>query len=162
MARLRLGVVALVPSPTSLEIDGLRRACGDTTLDRVHPHLTLVPPVNVSVTRLPEALSHLRKAAAALRPFELILGPVATFSPDSPTIYLAVSGADGDGDALHRLRDVVFEPPLHRELSWPFVPHVTIADDAPPERIDAAVVALADYRVVDHRRRRAPAAGASG
>jgi 2'-5' RNA ligase len=147
MARVRLGVVVLVSGRTALEIDGLRRACGDAALGRVPPHVTLVPPVNVSVSRLPEALGLLRRAAAQTEPFELTLGPVTSFSPDTPTLYLAVGGADRDLEALQRLRDSVFEAPLHRELAWPFVPHVTIADDATDERIDAVVPALADYRV---------------
>ena len=108
--------------------------------------MTLVPPVNVSVARVPEALALLRRAAASTEPFELTLGPVTSFRPDSPTLYLAVGGNDPDLVALNRLRDAVFEAPLHRELAWPFVPHVTIADDASDERIDAALRALADYR----------------
>jgi 2'-5' RNA ligase len=35
-------------------------------------------------------------------------------------------------------------------LTLPFVPHVTLADDFEPDRIPAAVAALADY-VVDVR-----------
>jgi 2'-5' RNA ligase len=146
MARVRLGVVVLVPGTVASEVDGLRRACGDAALGRVPPHLTLVPPVNVSVSRIPEALSLLRKAAAATQPFDLTLGPVTSFSPDSPTLYLAVGGDDRDVASLHRVRDAVFAPPLHRELAWPFVAHVTIADDATRPRIDAAIRALSDYR----------------
>jgi GNAT superfamily N-acetyltransferase len=80
-----------------------------------------------------------------VRPFELALGPVTTFLPDNPTLYLAV---DGDADALHALhavRERVFRPPLERPLTWPFVAHVTLADDAPVSRIDAAVAALTSY-----------------
>ena len=80
--------------------------------------MTLVPPVNVSVARIPEALALLRRAAASTEPFELTLGPVTSFRPDSPTLYLAVGGDDPDVAALHRLRDAVFEAPLHRELAW--------------------------------------------
>jgi hypothetical protein len=58
-------------------------------------------------------------------------------------LYLAVGGSS---DTLQRLRDNVFVPPLARALTWPFVPHVTLADDMAAERIDAAIVALADYR----------------
>ena len=31
-------------------------------------------------------------------------------------------------------------------MTWSFVPHVTVADDAPPDRIEAAVEAMADWR----------------
>ena len=146
MARRRLGVVILVPGRAAAEIDGLRRACGDRALERVPPHVTLVPPVNVSETRLSEALARLRDAAARTSPFTLELGPVTSFVPDSPTLYLAVGGPADDVATLHALRDAIFVPPLHRELTWPFVPHVTLADEMAVDRIDAALAALADYR----------------
>lgn len=143
---MRLGVALLVPAPISHEIDGLRRACGDGALDRVPPHLTLVPPVNVSNSRLAEALSRVRSAVAEVDELVLELGPVATFLPDSPTLYLSVHGSDEQMAGLHRVRRVVFAPPLERPLAWPFVPHVTVADELAPERIDAALRALSDYR----------------
>ena len=143
MPRVRLGVALLLPPPLDAEIDGLRRALGDGTLGRIPAHLTLVPPVNVREDRLGEALAVLRKAAAATRPFEVTLGPPATFLPDNPTVHLAV---DGDAE-IRALRDGVFRGPLARPLTWPFVPHVTLADETRPDRIDAALAALADYRV---------------
>jgi len=42
----------------------------------------------------------------------------------------------------------VFVPPLERALTWPFVPHVTVADEMAHARIAAAVEALADARFV--------------
>lgn len=141
MGRVRLGVALLVPAPLDGEIDGMRRALGDGTLGRMPAHVTLVPPVNVREDRLGGALAVLRRAASATRPFRVTLGPPATFLPDSPTLYLQV---EGDVQAL---RDRVFVEPLARPLTWPFVPHVTLADEASPERIAGAVAALADYRV---------------
>src|SRR5439155_23711411 len=41
-----------------------------------------------------------------------------------------------------------FREPLARPLTWPFVPHVTIADEMEPARIEAAVAALRGYRAV--------------
>ena len=144
MARLRLGVALLVPSPVAEEIDGLRRAVGDRSLSRVPPHITLVPPVNVALADLGAALAVLRRAAASIRSrLTVTLGAPDTFLPANPVLYLPV----GDGaDAVHRLRERVWYPPLTRSLTWPFVPHVTLADDADPQRIGSAVAALADYR----------------
>lgn len=141
MGRVRLGVALLVPAPLDAEVDGLRRALGDGTLGRMPAHLTLVPPVNVREDRLGEALAVLRRAAAATRPLTLRLGPPATFLPDNPTLYLAVAGE------VQSLRDRVFVDPLARPLTWPFVPHVTLADEAEPDRIAAARQSLADYAV---------------
>jgi len=144
MPKRRLGVALLVPPPVDAEVDGLRRALGDPALGRIPAHLTLVPPVNVREDRMDDALGVLRQASAVVEPFALELGPVATFAPVNPVLYLDVGGGAG---AVHTLRDAVFTDPLSRPLTWPFVPHVTVADEAPPDRIEAAVVALAPYRV---------------
>lgn len=145
MPKRRLGVVLLIPPPWSHEIDGLRRAFGDGSLGRIPAHITLVPPVNVREDAVADALSVLRRAAAATRPFGVDLGPPATFLPVNPVAYLAV---DGDGaDEVHRLRDAVFRGPFERDLTWPFVPHATLADEADPDRIRAALGALRDYEV---------------
>jgi 2'-5' RNA ligase len=142
MPRQRLGVALLVPGPAAAEIDGLRRALGDGALGRIPAHLTLVPPVNVPVERVPEALAVMRAAGAATGgPLRLRLGPAATFQPVTPVVYLAVAG---DANRVVALRDHVFRPPLQRVLTHPFIPHVTLADDMAPERIRAAVAALAD------------------
>jgi 2'-5' RNA ligase len=134
-------VALLVPAPLDAEVDGLRRALGDGSLGRIPAHLTLVPPVNVREDRLGEALAVLRRAAAATRPFTLTLGPPATFLPGSPTVHLPAAGP------VQALRDRVFVEPLARPLTWPFVPHVTLADGAGPDRIAAALPALAGYTV---------------
>lgn len=144
MTKARLGVALLLPAGVSAEVDGLRRALGDGALGRIPAHLTLVPPVNVREDRLGDALAVLRSAAAATRPLALTLGPPATFLPDNPVLYLAVGG---DTEGLRRLRDAVFADPLARPLTWPWVPHVTVVDEAAPGRIHAAVGALAGYRV---------------
>lgn len=144
MARVRVGVALLVPEPVATEIDGLRRALGDGALGRMAAHVTLVPPVNVRDQELEVALEVLARAAAGVGPLELELGPVATFWPGTPVVYLAVGGP-GAG-ALARLREAVFRAPLARPLTWPFTPHVTVCDEAAPERIEAAVGVLAGYR----------------
>jgi 2'-5' RNA ligase/GNAT superfamily N-acetyltransferase len=136
----------LLPPPVRDEVDGLRRALGDPSLDRVPAHLTLVPPVNVRQDDLGRALAVLRAAAAAAPPvLRLVLGPPDSFLPANPVLYLVVGG---DVEALHRLRDAVFLEPLARSLSWPFVPHLTLADGAEPALIEAATNVLGRYRIV--------------
>lgn len=142
MARIRLGAALMIPEPLAGEVQGLRRACGDH--GAMAPHLTLVPPVNVRRDDLGEALTVLERAAAQTRPFTLTLGPPATFLPDNPVLFLRVGG---DLQALFAFRARVFVGPLSRSLTWPFTPHVTICDSGEPGRLEAAVVALADYRV---------------
>ena len=79
-----------------------------------------------------------------LRPIAVELGPVTTFMPASPVVYLAVGGPDLD--RLARLRQAVVAGPMLRPDHWPWVPHVTLTDDAPADRIEAALAALFSYR----------------
>jgi 2'-5' RNA ligase len=144
--RYRVGVALLLDPPLADEVDGLRRALGDPARGRIPAHLTLVPPVNVRRDRLGEALARLRAAASIVGgPLRLTLGSVSTFLPVNPVIFLAVGG---DTEALHRLRDAVFVSPLERNLSWPWVPHVTLADGIDEPRIASALVALDRFAVV--------------
>jgi len=139
--RRRFAVALLLPDDLSREGDGLRRGLGDDRA-RVAPHLTLVPPVNVREDAVPEALAVLKAAGTTVEPFDLELGPVATFHPATPVVHLAVRGAL---DAVVALREALFVAPLARVVDHPFVPHVTIGVDVEPERIGAAVRALADF-----------------
>jgi 2'-5' RNA ligase len=139
-------VALLLDRPLADEVDGLRRALGDPALGRIPAHLTLVPPVNVRRDQLADAASRLRTAASLVGgPIRLTLGSVSTFLPANPVIFLAVGG---DTEALRRLRDGVFVSPLERNLSWPWVPHVTLADGIAEDRIASALVALDRFAVV--------------
>jgi len=142
VARSRLAVALLVPPPFADRVDVVRTAVGDRSLRRVAPHITLVPPVNVNHDRIDEAHEVVRRAAAATRPFTVPLGPPTTFLPDSPVLYLPVGGERATA-AVVSLREKVFRDPLARQVDWPFVPHVTLAENIPEERLAAAVTALA-------------------
>ena len=141
MARWRLAVAVLLPAPEADEVDGLRRALGDRQLGRVAPHITLVPPVNVRTDDVEEVLGLVRGAAASADALTVEIGPVQTFAPVSPVLYLAVRPAE----PLEALRRVVRTGPLARPDAHPFVPHVTIDIEAPTARIDAAMRALGSY-----------------
>jgi len=145
MARQRLGVVLLVPQPLATEIDGVRRALGDGALGRIDPHITLVPPVNVNERDMSEALRVVREAASSAPPLTLDLGPVRTFAPVNPVVYLAVGGP---ADELASLREACLRGPLERQTQHDFVPHVTLSDELAPTRIEPALAALSDLRAI--------------
>jgi 2'-5' RNA ligase/GNAT superfamily N-acetyltransferase len=145
MARQRLGVVLLVPQPLAAQIDGVRRALGDGARERIGPHVTLVPPVNVPERDLQGALAMVRRAAAAVAPITLTLGPVASFAPVNPTAYLRVDGAADQLAALLALRAGCLSGPLERTVQHEFVPHVTVADEITDARLEHAVGALVDF-----------------
>ncbi|MFL6204989.1 MAG: GNAT family N-acetyltransferase [Acidimicrobiales bacterium] len=153
MARQRLGVVLLVPQPLATQIDGVRRALGDEARERIAPHITLVPPVNVAERDLPRAFTLVRTAASTIAPLALRIGPVATFAPVNPVAYLQVGGEPQVLEALERLRAGCLDGPLERESQHEFVPHVTVANELSEGRLEVAARVLADFSAevtIDH------------
>lgn len=147
MARTRLAVALVVPEPHRTEIDGLRRALGGD-LERIAPHITVVPPVNVRDEAMGEALAVLRSAAATLEgSLRLRVGPGGTFMPVNRVVYLAVDGADADVEALERLRGAASSGVLERVDHRAFVPHVTISNRVDADDVSAALLSLDGYRV---------------
>ncbi|MGH9305425.1 MAG: GNAT family N-acetyltransferase [Acidimicrobiales bacterium] len=132
------------------EVNGLRRSLSAPSLDRIPPHITLVPPVNVSPDQFDLAIEDIAHVAASTVLPPLELGPVSTFWPDNPVVYLAVSESLASTEvapsALGRLRQALLAGPLYRPDSRAFVPHVTIADQVAPDRIPGILTALDGYR----------------
>lgn len=166
MSRRRLLVVAPVPEPACSHVEGLRLALGDPSVGTIEAHVTLVPPVNIRDDALGDALGLIR-ALATHAPVTTQIGPVDTFAPTNPVLYLTVVEAV----AVRLLRDDVFVPPLSRPLSHEFVPHVTVnrrADEVQIEHVPRTLryrevvtfdrVALLEEHVDDDGRRWLPLA----
>lgn len=145
VARRRLAACLVVPEPFRTEVDGLRRATGGD-LERLPPHVTLVPPVNVREEALSDALAVLRQAAAAQPgPLELTIGPAATFAPVNRVVYLTVDGEPGALSRLRELREALLDGPLDRDERRRFVPHVTLSRRLPDGDDAHALAVLGHY-----------------
>jgi 8-oxo-dGTP pyrophosphatase MutT (NUDIX family)/2'-5' RNA ligase len=142
MGRVRLGVVAPLPEPIGIHVQAWRRALGDPSAGRIAPHLTLVPPQTVAERDLGRAVALVERAAEQAVPFLVELDGAATFLPDSPVAYLVVREG---GPALEALEAALRASPLDRR-THAFQPHVTVAQDLPPDRIEAAAAELAGLR----------------
>jgi 2'-5' RNA ligase/8-oxo-dGTP pyrophosphatase MutT (NUDIX family) len=142
MSMVRLGVIARLPEPLGIHVQSWRRALGDPAAGRIAPHLTLVPPQTVAERELDRAVALVERAAAEAVPFLVELDGAATFLPDNPVAYLVVREG---GPALHALEAALQASPLDRR-THPFHPHVTVAQDLPDERIEAAARELAGFR----------------
>jgi len=144
--RRRLTVALVVTGALADEIDGMRRALGAKALERIAPHCTLIPPVNVREESLEAVFANVRVAAAKSAPIAVDLGPPDTFWPRTPVLYLAVGG---DLDAMTVLRNDLGTGPLAPPSGRPvrqFVPHLTLDQRIDPGRLPHALEALADYR----------------
>jgi len=101
-----------------------------------------VPPQTVAEDGLDQAAALFERAAAGAVPFLVELDGAATFLPDSAVAYLVVREG---GPALAHLDAALRAPPLDRR-THPFHPHVTVAQDLPADRIEAAARELAGFR----------------
>ena len=146
MPRRKLGVALLIPRNLAPEIDGLRRALGAPDVTQVPPHITLVLPTNVRTEDVDDAIALVRDAATREQPIDVVLGPLETFYPVTPVLYLRVSGPGLD--TITRLRDALDAGPLAQELVHPFVPHVTLNGEATDAQIAGAQASITHF--VEH------------
>ena len=133
----------LFDEETSSELRGIRRALGGPNVERIAPHITIVAPVNVHQRNIGSVMAQLRSAAQECEPFSVNLGPVRTFAPTSPVIYLAVRAPD---HTVGQLAERLSADALQRTADHPFVAHVTLHEAAGDELIRAAMVSLAAYQ----------------
>nr|WP_269203932.1 2'-5' RNA ligase family protein [Motilibacter peucedani] len=131
-----------MPEPWGGELQARRRAYGDPLADAIPTHVTLLPPTTVSDEALVEIEEHLLGVAEHQTPFDLHLRGTGTFRPVSPVVFVQLARGIGD---LERLEACVRSGPLHRELTFPFHPHVTVAHDLPADALDRAYDELAGY-----------------
>lgn len=139
-----IGVALEVPQPFASYLRGLReRIEGEAAREIIPPHITLLPPTSLPTYDLTDVVTHLRKAARAVRTFEVLLDGAGTFRPVSPVVYAALAlGAQ----ECERLQKLVVTGPLAQELRFAYHPHVTVAQAVPSDHLDAAEQELAGFR----------------
>lgn len=138
-----IGVSIAVPEPAGSVLQRYRVALGDESARRIPTHITLVPPVEVPDAELDQVSAHLERAAAASRPFEVLLRGTGTFRPVSPVVFIGV--AEGIA-GCELLATAVRAGPLAAPAEFPYHPHVTVAHDLPEARLDQAFEEMAEYR----------------
>ncbi|BDZ59028.1 phosphoesterase [Barrientosiimonas endolithica] len=138
-----IGVSIPVPAPFGEQLQEARRRAGDPLADAVPSHVTLMPPTPLARVGEPEFTEHLRAVAGSAEPFRMTLQGTGTFRPVSPVVFVAV--AEGIAPC-ERLEAMVRSGPVHRDLEFPYHPHVTIAHGVDEAALDRAFEDLAGYR----------------
>ena len=136
-----IGIVVAVPEPWSQLLVNWRGKVGDPQAAVVPPHVTLLPPTEVPVSRRPAIAAHLAAVAREHPPFEIHLSGTGTFQPVSDVVFIAVARGIGSCELL---AESVRTGPLERSLSFPYHPHVTVAHDVPPDMLELAYSGLSD------------------
>ena len=137
-----LGVVVEIPDPWRQVLVDWRTKCGDPQAGLVPPHVTLLPPTDVPSESLPAIEEHLRVVAMQEQEFDIRLRGSATFRPVSPVVFVPLVQGISE---CERLESKVRGGPLHREVRFPYHPHVTVAHDLMDDALDVAFDSLASY-----------------
>jgi 2'-5' RNA ligase len=138
-----IGVVVDVPEPFGQELRGSRAEFGDPLASAIPAHVTLLPPTDLPPGIDGAVSDHLAAVAAATVPFQIRLRGTDSFRPISPVVYVRLDEGTEGCDLLQRM---VRTGPLTRELSFPYHPHVTVAQHLDDAALDRAQASLADYR----------------
>lgn len=130
----RIGVVVPVPGPHADQLRTIRAASGDP-LHVIAPHLTLV--TGIPVTDWDAALAHVRSVAASTSPIAVLFEGSDTFRPVSPVVYARVTEGEEECRELHQ---ALLTGPLDAVPEFPYVPHVTLAQNVPDDALDHAAL----------------------
>ncbi len=139
-----IGVAVPIPEPYGTDLQSARDRFGDPMAGKIPPHVTLLPPTELSDEQEDALVGHLDRAAAAGTPFRMSLRGTGTFRPVSPVVFVQVARGIPECELLER---AVRQGPVVREPEFPYHPHVTVAHHLDDEALDAAFDSLADYRV---------------
>jgi 2'-5' RNA ligase len=140
--RREIGVAIGIPEPYTSELQGWRERLGDPGASGIPPHVTLLPPTELTTDDLAEVEEHLRVVAEAHEPFVMHLRGSGTFRPVSPVVFVPL--AQGISEC-ERLEAKVRSGPLERDVRFPYHPHVTVAHDLPPDALRRAFDAVRGY-----------------
>ncbi|MFG2053697.1 2'-5' RNA ligase family protein [Micromonospora sp. NPDC048930] len=138
---IQIGIAVDIPEPWGGMLTRRRIEAGDP--QAVPAHVTLLGPTEIPVTALPAVEAHLARVAATHLPFTLHLRGTGTFRPVTQVVFVAVAAGISECELLAAA--INSAPELHREARFPYHPHVTVAQDVPPEVLDKAYEDLADF-----------------
>jgi 2'-5' RNA ligase len=102
-------------------VEGLRRDL-HPELPHLAAHLTILPPRTLQGSES-AALETLERICGDEEPFEVGLGGVETFAPNTPTVFIRVDSA---ASRMVQLHDRLNTGPLAFREEWPYIPHLTI------------------------------------
>jgi 2'-5' RNA ligase len=105
-------------------------------------HITIIEPTAMNIYDIPALIVQFDNACDQVPAFSINLAGTGTFRPVSPVVYLQMAAGATECTALNNAanRGLVATKPR-----FPFHPHVTLAQDVPPEALDQAQLDFANF-----------------
>ena len=139
----RIGVAIDIPEPWGARLTDRRAQAGDPQAAYVPAHVTLLGPTEVESSALPAIERHLEKVAAAQQPFTIHLRGTGTFRPVTEVVFVTLAVGISECELLAEA--ITSADDIDRDARFPYHPHVTVAQDVPPEQLDAVFEDLAGF-----------------
>lgn len=137
-----IGVTIMLPEPFRSTLQTLRASYGDPAADTIAPHVTLVPPTDVSTAELDAFVDYIEEVADRHDPFAIKLAGTGSFLPVSPVVFVRL---DTGGSQCAALEADLRSGPVTRHLEFDYHPHVTVAHHVSPEALRRAADELAGF-----------------
>ncbi|WP_153398210.1 2'-5' RNA ligase family protein [Ornithinicoccus halotolerans] len=137
-----VGVALPVPAPWGEQLRQARQEFGEERAVGIPTHITLLGPTPVTAGQLTRLEEHLTCVAARHPAFEVVLRGTGSFRPVSEVVYVQVAQGVSSCELLEQdVRRGPVDPPR----AFPYHPHVTVAQELPPEVLDRAFAELAEF-----------------
>lgn len=140
---VRIGVAVDIPAPWGPHLTRCRIAAGDPLGAAVPAHLTLLGPTEVERGALPGIVEHLDEVASAHHEFDVLLRGTGTFRPVTEVVFVTVAAGIGECEQLAAA--ITGRPELDRPRSFPYHPHVTVAQEVPGPALDRVFAELSGF-----------------
>ena len=121
-------LVVYIPDPLARFLDDLREELVPACLPRAH--VTILPPRPVSA-EVSEVIEHARTLVAGFAPFDIAAGEVEMF-PSTDVIYINIKQGEAE---LREVNRALNRGPLSFQDPFPYHPHITLAQDLPPDQV---------------------------
>ena len=124
MGDVSCSVVAYLPGQLGEFVNSLRARLNPRFAHWLS-HITILPPRPLS-PNADAVVAEMREKCQFVEPFEVKLSEVQTFWPVTGVVYLSVSLGS---ERLVELHDLLNQGPLGRVEPFPYVPHITLAQE---------------------------------
>jgi 2'-5' RNA ligase len=139
----RIGVAIDIPEPWGTALTRRRAEAGDPQAAYTPAHVTLLGPTEVATDALPAVEKHLEVVATAKGPFTIQLRGTGTFRPITEVVFVTLAVGISECELLAGA--IAAAEGVQRDTRFPYHPHVTVAQDVPPEALDAVFDDLSGF-----------------
>jgi len=123
-------LVVYIPDPLARFLDDLRRELTPGCLPRAH--VTILPPRSLAVG-VGAATETARAVVSGFAPFDIVPGEVEIFRATN-VIYIGIKEGERQ---LREIYGALNQGPLACAGPFPYHPHITLAQDLTPDRVQA-------------------------